>query len=262
MDLRILGCHGSDGVLDGSQGAQDCNTCGFLLNGTVLVDAGTVATKLPLKEQQQIRHILLSHLHFDHIKGLPTFADNISGDGASPVTVASLSDVITGLKAHIFNAAVYPDFFTIPTPNSPTLVSQILDAGTTYGISGLEVTPILVNHTVPAVGFIVQDAASAFLYSGDTYLTDALWLKARQIPQLKAAFVECSYPNTHMELARISKHLTPSLLAQELKKLARPDIAIYAYHLKPAHKTQITRELKDLGLPNLTVLTEGQTITV
>lgn len=249
-------------MLDGSHGAQDCNTCGFLLNGTILVDAGTVATKLPLKAQQQIRHILLSHLHFDHIKGLPTFADNITADGAASVTVASLSDVITGLKAHIFNAAVYPDFFAIPTPTSPTLVSQTLEAGKPYAISGLEVTPILVNHTVPAVGFIVQDAASAFLYSGDTYLTDALWLKARQIPQLKAAFIECSYPNAQMELARISKHLTPSLLAQELTKIDRPDIAIYAYHLKPAHKAQITKELKDLGLPNLTVLTEGQTITV
>ena len=59
-------------------GPNRCNTCSFLLNGTLLLDAGTVASKLSLSEQGQIRHIILSHLHFDHIKELPTLADNLS----------------------------------------------------------------------------------------------------------------------------------------------------------------------------------------
>ena len=63
MKIRVLGCHGSDQVLDASRGSHQCRTCAFLVNDTVLVDAGTVGTALRLDEQRRIRHVLLSHLH-------------------------------------------------------------------------------------------------------------------------------------------------------------------------------------------------------
>ena len=108
----------------------------------------------------------------------------------------------------------------------------------------------------------MQDRSSAFVYSGDTYSTDELWHEARQIPHLKTAFIECSYPNSMRELARISKHLTPALLAQEFRKLDRDDISLYAYHLKPAYKDEIVRELRELHLPGLKVLEEDHTLTI
>ena len=259
MNIKILGCHGSDGLLEDS---RSCNTCGFLLNGTLLLDAGTVSSALSLEEQKRIRHILLSHLHFDHIKGLPTLADNLGEHATTPIVVAGLSDVIQGLHSHIFNSDVYPDFFSIPNPNSPVLTPQHLKPGQSYSLSGVEITPILVNHTVPTTGFLVQTSASAFLYSGDTYCTDELWHEARRLPHLKAAFIECSYPNAMEELARASKHLTPSLFAHECKKLNRDDIRIYAYHLKPSYKAQIVRELKQQQIPNLEILEEGSTLTI
>jgi ribonuclease BN (tRNA processing enzyme) len=262
VHIRILGCHGSDGLLRTGEGGPECNTCGFLLEGTVLLDAGTVAAKLLFEEQKQIRHVLLSHLHFDHIKGLPTFADNLSEDKTSPVTIAAIPEVIAGLKRHIFNTTVYPDFFTIPSAEAPTLVAKRIEAGKPYAIEGLEITPILVNHTVPAVGFIIRDQNAALLYSGDTYLTDEIWSLARRTPSLKAAFIECSYPNARTDLARISKHLTPSLLEEQFHKIGRADIAVYAYHLKPVYKDQIIRELKELSIPQLRVLEEGQTISI
>ena len=54
-----------------------------------------------------------------------------------------------------------------------------------------------------------------------------------------------------IELARTSKHLTPALLAQEFRKLDRDDISVYAYHLKPAYKDQILRELRELHYPRV-----------
>ena len=122
--------------------------------------------------------------------------------------------------------------------------------------------PILVNHTVPTTGFIVQDRSSAFVYSGDTYSTNELWYEAKRISHLKTAFIECSFPNSMIELARMSKHLTPALFAQEFRKLGRDDIAVYAYHLKPAYKDQILRELRELHIPGLEVLEEDQTLTI
>jgi cAMP phosphodiesterase len=262
VNIRILGCHGSDALLQHATGPHSCNTCSFLLNETLLLDAGTVASKLSLHEQGQIRHIILSHLHFDHIKGLPMLADNLSEQMDAPIVVAGLPEVLEGLRRHVFNTDVYPDFFRIPTPERPTFTSSYLKPGTTYSFSGVGITPILVNHTVPTTGFIVQDRSSAFVYSGDTYPTDELWHEAKQIPHLKTAFIECSYPNSMMDLARISKHLTPALLRQELRKLDRDDISVYAYHLKPAYKDQILRELGELSIPGLTVLEEDHTLTI
>ena len=262
MDIRILGCHGSDAVLQPATGPHRCSTCSFLLNETLLLDAGTVASKLSLSEQAQIRHIVLSHLHFDHIKGLPMLADNLSEQVSAPIVVAAIPEVIHGLQRHIFNTDVYPDFFSIPTPEHPALASFYLKPGHVYSFSGIDITPILVNHTVPTTGFIVQDRASAFVYSGDTYSTDELWHEAKHIPHLKAAFIECSFPNSMSDLARMSKHLTPALLAQELRKLDRADISVYAYHLKPAYKDQILHELHELHIPRLTVLEEDRTLTI
>jgi cAMP phosphodiesterase len=262
VKIKILGCHGSDGFLERTIGPPTCNTCGFLLNDTLLLDAGTVASKLSLNEQQHIRHIILSHLHFDHIKGLPALADNLSEHMSAPIVVAGLPEVLHGLQRHIFNTDVYPDFFNIPTPDRPALTAAHLKPGSTYSFSGIDITPILVNHTIPTTGFIVRDRSSAFIYSGDTYSTDELWHEAKHVPHLKAALIECSYPDSMIELARLSKHLTPSLFAQELLKLDRPDISVYAYHLKPVYKDRIMRELGDLNIPGLQVLEEGQTVTL
>jgi cAMP phosphodiesterase len=260
MDIRVLGCHGSDGL--DPPGTGSCNTCGFLLNDRMLIDAGTVGSKLSQDAQQRIRHVILSHLHFDHIKGLPGLADNLSEQVGAPVVVGGIPDVVEGLRRHIFNSRVYPDFFAIPSSQHPTLAPLYLQHGKTSSLGGVDLTPIFVNHTVPTTGFLIRDRSAAFVYSGDTYSTDVLWEQARQVPQLKAAFIECSYPDGMATLARVSKHLTPALLAQELHKLDRPDVAIYAYHLKPVYKEKIVEELARMHIPNLTVLEEGQYITL
>ena len=262
MNIQVLGCHGSEGLLETTSGLLPCNTCGFLLNGTLLLDAGTAASALSLNEQKQIRHILLTHIHFDHIKGLPTLADNLGDQMDMPIVVAGLPAVIDGLQRHIFNTEVYPNFFSIPTAQKPILESKSLKPGTSYSFSDVDITPILVNHTVPTAGLIVQNGSSALVYSGDTYSTDEIWHEARRIPHLKAAFIECSYPDSMNDLARASKHLTPSLFAQECAKLNRSDVTIYAYHMKPAYKLKIIEELQQLRIPNLMILEEGQRLNI
>ncbi|MEW6248519.1 MAG: hypothetical protein AB1555_17685 [Nitrospirota bacterium] len=63
-------------------------------------------------------------------------------------------------------------------------------------------------------------------------------------------------------MARLTKHLTPALLAEEFRKIGRSDLALYVYHMKPRFRDRIIHELGDLNLPNLTVLEEGQEIVV
>ena len=74
--------------------------------------------------------------------------------------------------------------------------------------------------------------------------------------------LEASFPDELADLALASKHLTPALFARQFQKIDRPDLPVYAYHLKPRFREQIVKQLTGLGIENLTILEEGQEITV
>jgi len=262
VKIRVLGCHGSDSLIGGAQGPYQCRTCGFLVNETVMVDAGTIGAALHLAEQKRIRHVLLTHLHFDHIKGLPMLADNLVDDTVAPVVLTGTPEVLGGLKQHIFNDQVYPDFLQLPNPQNPVFSLQPLDIGKEAEISGLRVLPIPVNHLVPTVGFLIREGSASVLYSGDTFTTEEIWRVAAREPSLKAAFIETSFPDEMEDLARASKHLTPALFGREFQKIGRPDLPVYVYHLKPRFRQNIQQQLARLKIPHLTVLEEGQEIHI
>lgn len=269
MIIRVLGCHGSElTVEDGKGGTHECRTCGFLVNEICMVDAGSVSAGLLEAEQGKIRHVLLSHAHFDHIKGLPLLADNLAGRVQNgrvqnePVKIRALSEVLDGLRRHIFNNVVFPDFTRLPTVDSAPLAYHAFDEEKTFTFDNLEVTAVRVNHIVPAAGFIVRQGNSALLYSGDTSETRRIWEVAAKEPRLKAAFIETSFPNDLRDLAKVSGHLTPEMLAREFVKLGRPDLPVYIYHLKPSYRHLIAAELKQLNLPNLRVLEEDQVVRI
>ena len=57
-------------------------------------------------------------------------------------------------------------------------------------------------------------------------------------------------------------HLTPSLFLKEFQKLGRPDLPVYAYHMKPSVRRQIETQISRLGIKRVAFLDEDQTITV
>jgi ribonuclease BN (tRNA processing enzyme) len=262
--IRILGCHGSELITTDSQGNRHhCHACGFLVDETCMVDGGSISGGLLEVEQDKIRHVLLSHAHFDHIKGVPLLADNMVGrTGTAPINVWGLPEVLLAFRQNILNDEIYPDFTRLPTIETAPLLCQPFSEEKPIPLDGLEAMAVRVHHTVPAVGFVVRDSASAFLYSGDTAETRRIWEVARDERRLKAAFIEASFPNELRELAQVSGHLTPELLKAEIIKLGRPDIPLYIYHLKPSYRDQIKAELRALGLPNLHIPEEGQVIVL
>ena len=262
MRIKVLGCHGSDCLMSEADHMRRCQSCGFLVNGSLMVDAGTVASALTLEEQKRIRYVLLSHTHMDHIKDLPMLADNLAGEIDEPIIVAGIPAVLDALKAHVFNGEVYPNFFTLPSAHQPVLKALPLQVGKETRLGGVSVTPILVNHSVPATGFILRDSVGSWVYSGDTHETWEIWEVAAQDPELKAVMIEASFPDELADLALVSKHLTPTLLARQFQKIGRPDLPVYAYHLKPPFRERIVKQLNGLGIENLTILEEGQEIII
>ena len=259
MKIRVLGSHGSDMLVNGPDGPTLCRSVGFLVNDEIMVDAGTLASGLTLEEQQRIKHIILSHLHLDHIKGIPPLVDNLSGLVDHQVEVASLASVITGLQKHVFNDMVFPNFFDIQGTRHSILRPKGLEAQQEVSVSnGIRVTPIPVNHTVETAGYVIRDDSAAWIYSGDTYLTENIWQVASRTPNLKGIFIEVSFPNSMTEMAIQSKHLTPKLLDQEFRKIGKPDLPLFVYHMKPTVRNEIIQEIAQLDIERVTILSEGQ----
>jgi cAMP phosphodiesterase len=232
-----------------------------LLDGTVLLEAGSVTSTVDLGEQLEIRDVLLSHAHLDHTAGLAYLADNrcchraSSGNGRT-LSVSSIAPVVEDLRAFLFNDRIWPDFSTIPTVRDPVLSLQELKPGVSHPIGDrLTVIPIPVHHTVPTTGFIVHDGAGALVFSGDTGPTDQIWEIARDLGHVRAIIAETSFPNRLGRLAECSGHLTPALLGHELDKM--PPCPVWVYHIKPAFYDETVEELARLD-GRVRVLSDGE----
>ena len=255
MRIRVLGCHGAE--------LLNHNTCGFLINGSMLLDAGTVSSALTMTEQRRIRYILISHIHADHIKGLPSLSETIMAETRiNPVVIISIPEVLSGLRRYFLNNHLWPDLNALRKGQTPVFRMKAVQNGKAFKIKGLEIRAFRVNHTVPCAGFIIREKNSSLLYSGDTYETQEIWKAAARDPHLKAAMIETSFPNALQGQAVRTKHLTPSLLLREFSKIAKPRLRIYVYHMKPLYLGKIRREIKKLSVSNISILEEGKVFTI
>ncbi|MCB1051951.1 MAG: 3',5'-cyclic-nucleotide phosphodiesterase [Acidobacteria bacterium] len=255
MKLEILGSFGGN--------ADTYRLTSLLVNDCLALDAGCLTSALTFERQLPIRNVMVSHAHSDHIGTLPYLIDNVFGYSDGPLRIHGSAAVIQALKDHVFNDVIWPDFSKLPSPSSPSMVFETLHAERPVHIGSLRVTPIPVNHLVPCTGFLVecQEQGSAFIYTADTAQTDRVWEIANATDNLKCVIVDCSFPNHLEDLAVASGHMTPQMLARDLKKLERK-IPILVYHLKPSFERQMAEELDALGLELLNYRIQGQVIHI
>jgi ribonuclease BN (tRNA processing enzyme) len=233
MRLRILGCSG--GI-----GGRHLRTTSMLLDHDILVDAGTGVGELSLTELSLVDHVFLTHSHLDHVTSIPFIVDTVGAMRTRPLTVHGVKETLQILKDHVFNWLVWPDFSQIPSPDQPYLRYEEIQVGETVKFGTRWLTALPANHTVPAVGYQMQSGKGSLVFTGDTTNNDALWPIVNKIPDLKFLIIETAFCNRERDLAVASKHLCPSMLAEELAKLQRsPDIFIT--HLKPG-EIELTME--------------------
>ncbi len=241
MKLRVLGCSGGIG--------GNLHTTSFLVDSDILIDAGTGVGELGLAELAAIDHIFITHSHMDHICNLPLLLDSIGGMRDRPVTVYATEATLEILKRHIFNWEVWPDFSEIYRGLETVMRYRMISIGETVELQGRRITALPAVHTVPAVGYHLDSGNASLVFSGDTYVNDALWEAVNSIANLRYLIVETAFSNREKELAALSKHLCPSLLAEELKKLLR-HAEIYITHLKPDEAALIMAEIGDSAKPH------------
>ena len=242
-----------------SQSGQDAHQylTSYIVNGSVAIDAGTLGLFQSPEEQLRIRHVFITHTHIDHLASLPIFVDNVYQAKPECVVVHGSETVLECLRNDIFSKRLWADYLNLGPPNAPFLRLNLLRTGEPIEVERLRLTPIEVNHTVPTLGFLVEDNMSAIVISSDTGPTQEIWERACQLANLKAVFLEASFPNSLAALADTTKHLTPKTFALEMIKIARPTRVI-AVHIKVRHHAQVVAELGALKMPNVEVVKPGR----
>ena len=258
MIVQVLGCSGSI--------AAGCRTTSFLVDGDVLVDAGTGVGDLPLEALARIDHILVSHSHLDHVLAIGLLADSVmrvrAAAGRGAITVHALPETLAALRAHIFNGVIWPDFTRLPNPGNPVLALAPIAVGDRLEVAGKTIEVLSAAHTVPAVGFAVDAGeAGCWVFTGDTGPNPALWQRLRQL-EVAHLVIETAFGDEERDLARISHHLCPAALGAELEQLPG-SCEVHITHIKPGEMPAVMAQIGRLGSAHrISALAAGDVMTL
>lgn len=250
MLVRIIGGHG--GVSPGFKATS------YLIDGKLLIDAGSVASGIQIEEQSHIDYMLISHAHLDHISDLAFIADNCFGLKGRPFEVYANKPVKDAIKTNLLNDIIWPDFSALPNKENPTLRFHDIVPEMSLILGDYRIMPIPVNHQGGALGFIVERKNASVVFTQDTGPTDKIWEYAKKVKNLKAIFTEVSFPNALSKVAADSLHHTPNTMREEIKKMP-PDVPIFLGHLKPNFQSQLFKEIDELGDERITILGSSDT---
>ena len=239
MIIRFLGTHNAE--------SKDTKLASFLIDDIIAIDAGSLTSELTFPEQNKIKAILLTHGHYDHIRGVPSFAFN---NPDHTTRVFATSQTLKILSTHLVDGVIYPEF-TKKIPfflEKPSLKLITLESFNPMNIEGYQVLALPVNHTISTVCFEItsKDGKKVF-YTGDTGPgLSALWEHVS--PQLM--IVDVTFPNRLENRAKNSAHLCPKMLKKELKEFHRiknyfPRVILI--HLSPKFEEEIKEEVKEIA---------------
>ena len=225
MIVRFLGAHNAE--------SRDTRLPSFLIDDVLAVDAGSLASELTFSEQEKIKAILLSHGHYDHIRGVPAFAFNNTG---KTTRVFATQQTLKILSSHLVDGIIYPKF-TKKIPfflEKPSLKFVALEPFNLLDVEGYQVLALPVNHTISTVGFeITSKDGKKLFYTGDTGSgLSALWEHVS--PEL--IIMDVTFPNRLENRAINAAHLCPKFMKNELIEFYRvkeyfPKIILF--HLSP-----------------------------
>lgn len=222
---------------------------------------------MPLRE---ITAVFLTHLHSDHLTGLPDLyatAPLVSGGRrAVPLEVwgpQGVAHVARGLelmftdnnRLRLMGKGLAPEATTMTTHDLPA------EGGTVYNQDGVTVTAFLVNHghAQPAYGYRIDEGAQAVVLSGDTTYAPNLIRHAQGVDLL----VHCvALGSRRLEVAapdfvqRYYDSLANPEMAGRILQETRPRLAVFS-HLLLYGRGEIPRPSPDELTARVRAVYEG-----
>jgi Cft2 family RNA processing exonuclease len=238
MIIRFLGTHNAE--------SRNTRLVSFLIDDVLAVDAGSLVSELTFPEQKQIKAILLSHGHYDHIRAVPAFAFNNSDRTTKVIATAKTLEI---LSSHLIDGVVYPKFASEASFLQKATINLVpLDLFKSQKIGDHEVRALPVQHNLDGVGFeITSGDGKTLFYTGDTGPgLSSIW--ATISPQL--LITDLTWPNSLANAAEEAGHLCPEMLKEELIEFRRVNgylPKVVAIHVSPQHEPEIKREIGEVA---------------
>jgi ribonuclease BN (tRNA processing enzyme) len=254
MNIEVLGCYGNI--------IGDYRATSFLINDCILLDAGTVTEVLDDERLKNIKHVLISHTHIDHLKGLFPLVDELAMMGNYSFELISTAEILTSITDNLFNDLIWPDFTAIPSERRAVMKLREVHTDRPSTIGGLSIRPIPVSHTVASVGYILKEGDKGFMYSADTGLTEEFWQAARDESGIEFIIADVSFPNRLEKLAMKSGHMTISMLTQSIDRFGLGYMKIFITHMKPLFLQEIASDLSMLNNQNIELIQQGAMISL
>ncbi len=234
MKVKVLGAHNCE--------SQATRLVSLLVDDILALDAGGLTSSLSFSEQLELKAILISHQHYDHIRDIPLIAMNFFLNKAT-IDVYSILPVRDAIAHCLLNGNLYPKFLE-KTEGKETISFHTVEPYQEIQIEGYNILAMPVAHSVPAVGYQVTSAdGKVIFYTGDAGPGLArCWEYAS--PQLLITEVTAS--NRFLEFGKESGHLTPSLLREELlsfQKIKGYLPEVITVHMNPELEAEIEAEL-------------------
>lgn len=181
-----------------------------------------------------ITGLLLTHLHSDHVSGLPDLwltgrfagkprATNLEVWGPAG-TQRMLAHLIEAYQFDLTSRKHLP-------PSQGSLVSHEIVEGTVFSRNGVTVSAFLVDHggVAPAFGYRIDYGGRSVVLSGDTRLSPHLIEKSVGVDlivhEVAAVATAASTPDTERIMGL---HLTPEEAGTVFSKV-RPKLAVYSH---------------------------------
>lgn len=171
MEARIWGCRGSLATPGRETLRYGGNTSCVevrLDDGTVLVlDAGTGIRVLGQKlarERPKVVHLLLTHLHLDHLEGLPFFAPLRSTE--TELYVWGPPSPVRGLRQRIARY-VSPPLFPLDISDLASAISFSDVPDEEWEIGDARIAAQHVVHMGPTIGYRIEEDGASLTYIPD-----------------------------------------------------------------------------------------------
>lgn len=235
MRIGILGAHNSE--------SSNTRYMTLVVDNILALDAGGLTSGLSFEDQEKLKGILLTHHHYDHMRDIPALAINLFLRSRH-IDIYSHQAVFDNLSLHFLNGTLYPEYHKRPEGN-PVLRFHTLAPLSEVLIEGYQIKSVPMNHSQPTVGYqIISPDRKSIFYTGDTGSgLSEVWKQIE--PQL--LFIEVTAPDRWRQSMIEHKHLTPSLLKEELaafRELKGYLPRIVAVHMNPQSEEEIVSELQ------------------